>query len=218
MSVAAGEPAAFEKLYECLKNFLYFFRKRVGEDADDLYHELIVALISQLRDGALREPDRLMGYARTIASRLVAQRITSYVEARQQSAADDYAHSIRADGPNPEACAIRQEQSNIASRILRALPVRDREVLIRFYINEHEAERIQTDMHLTETQFRLIKSRAKQRFHALCDARLKIRQRGAVAGVADTSAVDPSRVYSHLVRKPIRLDSAARNEHLVGVA
>jgi hypothetical protein len=45
-------------------------------------------------------------------------------------------------------------------------------VLVRFYLEEQPAERICNDMKLTETQFRLIKSRAKARFGELGKARM----------------------------------------------
>src|ERR1051325_8920104 len=52
---------------------------------------------------------------------------------------------------------------------------RDREVLIRSYLDGHTAERIQQEMGMTETQFRLIKSRGKARFAHLAKSRLAVR-------------------------------------------
>ena len=49
-------------------------------------------------------------------------------------------------------------------RILRRMPLRDREVLTRFYLHEQTQEQICAEMGLSETQFRLLKSRAKTRF------------------------------------------------------
>ena len=47
---------------------------------------------------------------------------------------------------------------------LQQLSERDREILTRFYLHEETQEEICQDMSLTETQFRLLKSRAKARF------------------------------------------------------
>ena len=57
-------------------------------------------------------------------------------------------------------------------RVLNGLPQRDREVLVRFYLREQTADEICRDMGLTETQFRLIKSRAKARYGKLGQRRL----------------------------------------------
>ena len=48
--------------------------------------------------------------------------------------------------------------------VLRALSARDREILTRFYLDEQSQEAICCEMELSETQFRLLKSRAKARF------------------------------------------------------
>jgi DNA-directed RNA polymerase specialized sigma24 family protein len=57
-------------------------------------------------------------------------------------------------------------------QILQAIPRRDREILTRFYLKEQTQEEICEEMKLTETQFRLLKSRAKSRFGALGRRRL----------------------------------------------
>jgi RNA polymerase sigma-70 factor (ECF subfamily) len=50
---------------------------------------------------------------------------------------------------------------------------RDREILTRFYLDEQTQEKICEDMSLTETQFRLLKSRAKARFGELGKRKLQ---------------------------------------------
>ena len=47
--------------------------------------------------------------------------------------------------------------------LLGSLPDRDREVLVRFYMLEQPQDVICRDMGLSETQYRLLKSRAKAR-------------------------------------------------------
>ncbi len=44
---------------------------------------------------------------------------------------------------------------------LECLSSRDREILVRYYLSEQSREQICREMSLTETQFRLAKSRAK---------------------------------------------------------
>jgi DNA-directed RNA polymerase specialized sigma24 family protein len=52
---------------------------------------------------------------------------------------------------------------NFLVTLLEEMRPIDREVLERFYIHCHSPERICREMKLTETQFRLLKSRAKSR-------------------------------------------------------
>ena len=57
-----------------------------------------------------------------------------------------------------------QERMRLIIRVLSDIPDRDREILTRFYLREQSQEQICEEMSLTETQFRLIKSRAKAKF------------------------------------------------------
>jgi len=52
------------------------------------------------------------------------------------------------------------------------MSARDREVLTRFYLREESPERIREEMGLTETQFNLLKSRAKARLTELVQRKL----------------------------------------------
>ncbi|MGP8243157.1 MAG: RNA polymerase sigma factor [Bryobacteraceae bacterium] len=52
----------------------------------------------------------------------------------------------------------------IALRVLREMPARDREVLVRFYMAGERPEEIQRALGIPETQLRRVKSRAKSRF------------------------------------------------------
>jgi DNA-directed RNA polymerase specialized sigma24 family protein len=65
---------------------------------------------------------------------------------------------------------------DLAMRVLNSLPWREREVLTRFYLKEQSPRQICRDMNFTETQFRLIKSRAKGRFTELGRARFARRE------------------------------------------
>jgi RNA polymerase sigma factor (sigma-70 family) len=77
--------------------------------------------------------------------------------------------------PDPERRVLEKENQEVAMRMLGALPKRDREVLIRFYLQEQTAEEICRELNLTHTQFRLIKSRAKARYGELGRRRLSQR-------------------------------------------
>jgi uncharacterized protein (DUF2384 family) len=71
-------------------------------------------------------------------------------------------------------------------RVLHSIPKRDREVLTRFYLNAESSEEICRSMDLTDTQFRLIKSRARARFEETL-ARRRMASRGGHVGAGDES-------------------------------
>jgi len=173
--VAAGEPDACGELYSRLRSLRFFFSRRLGaQDAEDQFHDVIVALIESIQRGHLREPEKLTGYANTIAQRILCKSIEALVQSRHNLAPDRSA-ILRDLRCNSEEHVIRQERAAIAGRVLAAMPEREREVLLRFYVRGQDAQSIQHELSLTETQFRLIKTRAKRRYGELVQRRLASR-------------------------------------------
>ena len=67
---------------------------------------------------------------------------------------------------------MTSEEEQLAVSVLKGISRRDREILTRFYLQEQTQEQICSEMKLSETQFRLLKSRAKARFGELGKRRL----------------------------------------------
>lgn len=175
--IRCGDSAAMEELYQVFSSgILFFFYRQLGpQDVDDRVHDAFLMVTQSIRRGDLREPERLMGYVRTVVRRQVAAQIDEAVRARR-SEADVDGKLLLCDGaPSPERNAIDREREQLALRVLRSITKRDREVLIRFYLREQSSAEICRDMNLTETQFRLIKSRAKARFGELGRRRFALR-------------------------------------------
>jgi RNA polymerase sigma factor (sigma-70 family) len=167
--IQAGDPAGMEQLYAVfVKGVRFFLWRQLGpQDLDDKVHDVFLIITQSIRRGELRDPERLMGYVRTVVRRQVAAHIDSAVHARRNHQALDPSLTLSDHQPDPERRAIEKENQDVALRMLGGLPKRDREVLIRFYLQEQSAEEICRDLKLTETQFRLIKSRAKARYGEL---------------------------------------------------
>jgi DNA-directed RNA polymerase specialized sigma24 family protein len=131
-----------------------------------MFHDLIVVVVKQIQNGSLEHPERLPGYVRAIAQRRTAEQIRLRIRSRRACTVDDV--ELSDPTADAEASLAREELRAIARRVLKALPVRQRAVLIRFYIQEQRPEDIQEALGITATQFRLAKSRAKARFAELC--------------------------------------------------
>jgi RNA polymerase sigma-70 factor, ECF subfamily len=172
--IQAGDPSGLEDLYGVFTTGIrfYIWRQLGAQDLDDRVHEAFLAITRSIKRGDLREPERLMGYVRTVVRRLVASQIETVVSARRTELDTKPSLPLRDDHPDPERKIIEREHLEIARRVLDELPWRDREVLVRFYLHEDTAEQICEALALTATQFRLIKSRAKQRFGEMGRARL----------------------------------------------
>ena len=164
-----GNSSALEQMYHIFSTGIRFYlcRQLGPQDLDDRVHDVFLIIVQSIQKGELREPERLMGYVRTIVRRQVAAQIDDNVKARRNQADLEFGMALSDRHPNPERSAIEHQNEELAMRILNSLPKRDREVLARFYLEEQPADRICHEMGLTETQFRLVKSRAKARFGKL---------------------------------------------------
>ena len=172
-----GEPSGMEELYQVFsKGIRFYLCRHLGpQDLDDKVHDIFLIITRSIKNGDLREPERLMGYVRTIVRRQVAAHINQMVQSRRNQTELDFGAALTDYHPNPERRIIEEQNLKLAMRILGSLHKREREVLMRFYLKEQTPGEICREMDLTETQFRLIKSRAKASFGELGRRRLALR-------------------------------------------
>jgi len=111
----------------------------------------------------VREPERLMGFVRTIVRRKIGEAIGERVEERARLCVSDITIIDRVvhNTTTPEHEFNEKQRAELARAEIAKLAARDREILTRFYILDQSKEQIRREMNLTETQFRLLKSRTK---------------------------------------------------------
>ncbi len=167
--IRSQETDGMEELYLLFSRGIRFYlcRQLGPQELDDKVHDTFVVVVQAIRRGELREPERLMGFVRTIVRRQVAAHIDRVVQNRRDQAEFDSSVRVADTRGNPEETAIFHQRIALIRRVLEELSKRDREILTRFYIDEQGQDQICSDMGLTETQFRLLKSRAKARFGEL---------------------------------------------------
>jgi RNA polymerase sigma-70 factor (ECF subfamily) len=168
--IREGDSAAMAELYTVFaKGIRYFLLRNLGpEDLDDKVHDCFVIVTQAIRNGDLREPERLMGYVRTVVKRQIAASIDIAVQQRRNRVEFEDSMFYMSDWrENPERSAMAQQRAEIARKVLNGVSRRDRDILNRFYVLEQTQEQICADMGLTYNQFRLLKSRAKARFGEL---------------------------------------------------
>jgi len=170
-----------EELYQLFSRGIRFYlcRQLGPQELDDKVHDTFLVVVQAIRRGELREPERLMGFVRTIVRRQVAAHIDKVVHNRREQA--EFDSTVRVPDPrgNPEEAAMLRQRIGLIRQVLGELSERDREILTRFYIDEQSQDQICSQMGLTETQFRLLKSRAKARFGELGKKKLIHKNRHA---------------------------------------
>jgi RNA polymerase sigma-70 factor (ECF subfamily) len=149
-------------------------RRRTGGDhglLEDLVQETLLVVIQRLRGAGIAEPDKLAAFAAQTARNLAiaSQRKVE----RQRTDLDSDATERNADPSRSVETLAEDVEAALAVRaLLRELPqARDRLMLKRFYLDDHDKEAICQEMELTEAAFNQALSRARRRFRQILEER-----------------------------------------------
>ena len=180
--IQRGDNSGLEDLYSLFARGIRFYlcRQLGPQELDDKVHDAFLIVVQAIKRGDLREPERLMGFVRTVVRRQVAAYIDDVVHSRREELHLDVGVRVADARNNPEQSAAFRQKVEFMTSILSSLSDRDREILTRFYLDEQTQEQICEDMNLTETQFRLLKSRAKARFGELGKRKLQQKPFGSL--------------------------------------
>ena len=183
--IRAGDRAACEELYSTAFQDVRSWFRRLGDPlAEDRTHDTYLVTIHAIMKGGPRNPECLPGFIRVIAHR----QFCSSLRIRQRRSRDVATEDCRILDPKPDLDSqiIVRQRRECVQEALRDLPADQRDVLERFYVQEQDPKQICAEMILSETQFRLLKWRAKTRFTAILQKRLRGQ---ALASLARRSVV-----------------------------
>ena len=135
--------------------------------AADLHQDTFVIIIERLRGKSLIEPHKLGAFIYGTARNLLVGDQRKKV--RRKTFADTNIVSETADSNSgPFQNVNRDEEAKIVHQIISSMrSKRDRTLLIRFYIDEEEKEKICLELNLSSLHFNRVLFRARRRFREL---------------------------------------------------
>jgi RNA polymerase sigma-70 factor (ECF subfamily) len=149
-------------------------RRRTGGDyglLQDLVQETLLIVIQRLRGDGIDDPQKLAAFAAQTARNLA---IASLRKAERQKTDVDSEVTDRNADPAQSVDRIASDlEAALAVRaLLRELPqARDRLMLKRFYLDDHDKEVICQELDLSEAAFNQALSRARRRFRQILEER-----------------------------------------------
>lgn len=169
--IRAGDKAAERELYLTYARGLrcIVLRRCADEQtAHDLVQDCFRIALTHLRAGKLDNPEALSGFMRGIAIKLVAEQLRdcrrereSYVDASALELVD---HTVL---PPPELLT-REQLRALVRRLIAEMPVRrDRELLWRYYVLDHDKRVLCESLLLSPEHFDRVLHRARRRFREL---------------------------------------------------
>ena len=176
LPVTAPEFGSDADLRQLRSGVLFLLHREVIDPAlaEDLCNETFRIVLERLRRQPLEDPGKLAAYlaqtARNLATadrRKAARRQTFTGE---QHNIDDFAD----EGSDPSVALDSQARAKAIRKVLEEMPnVRDRQLLVRFYLNDEDKADICRDLNLTEEHFNRVIFRARERFRVLLDKRFE---------------------------------------------
>ena len=119
--IRQNDNTGLEELYRVFSRGVRFYlcRQLGPQDLDDKVHDTFLTVAQAIQRGDLREPERLMGYVRTIVRRQVAAQIEENVQNRKHQIDLDWGLAVSDAASNPEQTAIQAQNHEIAQKVLK---------------------------------------------------------------------------------------------------
>lgn len=157
--IQLGESEADAELVEqfyCRVFAMALARTGDQEVARDLAQEVMISVLSALREGRLRNHDGLAGYICTTAR----NRISYFHRRRGQQKEVALPTDVEIELPDPEQCFVSAERSQLALQAIQSLKTSDQAILQSSLIDGLKPAEIAAQMGLSSEVVRKRKSRA----------------------------------------------------------
>ena len=130
----------------------FYLARQLGRRAvDKRVRETVQAVVHAIQQGDVPKPERLVQFLYSIVRRQVAAQLELDASSATPAGTGASQHN-------------RRRNQKAALKILRSVSPNDREILIRFYLQEQTPEQICREMDLTEEELRLLRSHSRTLF------------------------------------------------------
>lgn len=161
------DPTSLESVHaSLLRNYpglISVLWRRAGDEhlAHDLLQDAIATVLAKLSDGTPMTSEVLAGYV----FRTAMNHLRNHRRREQPWVADDVALATAVDeGTSPSEASQRDATRGLVRRVLASLDSpRDREVLVRFYLQEQDKDQVCEALGLTGLHFDKVIHRARER-------------------------------------------------------
>jgi RNA polymerase sigma-70 factor (ECF subfamily) len=160
--------AAVYRDYPGLRS-LILRRVRDPDVAADILQDAAVTTLEKLRKGEIAQPENIGGYLYRVA----LNHLRNY-RRRDRSAMSsaELLDELPSSEDDPDWARVgRPQWAAAARRMLDEMVARDREILVRFYLEDEDREQICRDLRLSEEHFNRVIFRARNRFRQLLKRR-----------------------------------------------
>ena len=169
-AIEAGDGSAEQSLVECFGKpiaLLLDRQTRGRPEAEDLFQESFRLALIKIRAGEVRDASKLPAFLGQLARHLAIEHYRKQARRKTDTVGDAMPELQTAAQAQFDQLAQREDAVLTRQLLGELRNVRDREVLVRFYLVEEEREQIADDLGITVGQFNRVLHRARQRYRVL---------------------------------------------------
>ena len=174
-TAAVPELASDAAILQLRDGVLYLLKREVREPAlaEDLCNEAFRIVLERLGQKPLEDPARFAAYLTQTARNLVTLGLRMKSRRRTATGAQTTIDQFADAEADPSIVLQSQSRARAIRRVLSEMPiVRDRQLLVRFYLNDEDKADICRDLNLDEKHFNRVIFRARERFRELLGRRI----------------------------------------------
>ena len=168
--IIAGDLHAEEELIRRYRDGVSIIIMQIVRDsplAEDLSQETFMKALEKIRQGDVREPEKLSGFICGMAKYIAIDCVRRIRRSSNQKETGE-AEQVPDPAPDQLEQLCRKERNEIIRRVIYDLKIeRDREVIFRYYIAEEDKDMICADLGLNREQFNRVIFRALKRYKEL---------------------------------------------------
>jgi RNA polymerase sigma-70 factor (ECF subfamily) len=133
-------------------------RLRSAHTADDIRQETLLRVLRNLRQGNIEHPERLGAFVNTVCNNVILElfrrdrRMTEFPQAE-----------IASGQTGAESSLLHEERRTLVKRAINELPAKDRELLQRIFLDEHDKDVVCEEFSVSREYLRVLLHRARSR-------------------------------------------------------
>jgi RNA polymerase sigma-70 factor (ECF subfamily) len=133
-------------------------RLRSGQAADDIRQETLLRVLRSLRTGGIEHPERLGAYVYSVCNNVILETFR-----RDKRFAELPPGEIASGQAGAESGMLTEERRGLVRRAIEELPAKDRELLKRIFLDEHDKDLVCKEFSVTRDYLRVLLHRARTR-------------------------------------------------------
>jgi RNA polymerase sigma-70 factor (ECF subfamily) len=167
--ILSGETDAEAELVDCFREGIFQIILNVVRNpplAEDLSQDTFLTIIRKIRNGDLRQPEKLKSFVLSVARNHAIGQIRRI---RRRGLSEDLEAAETLPDPSPNQLEELQTSEAFAEirAVMDELIPRYKELLLRFYVNEEPKDAICAELGLTSAQFDGVLHRARNRYREM---------------------------------------------------